>query len=101
MKHIKQKNMQKRGNGALPWPTPKQKVTLSMFNLIIFQGLEDDEKIKSVFPAVFMLSYYNRVSSNDYAQFVKEVKDGSLEKFGYQYEEDEEVSAHRCSIFRW
>ena len=61
--------------------------------IFYLQGLDDDDVIKSAFTSVFFIDYYNHPGTEEYQRFVRQVKNGSLEHFGYEYEEDEEVTA--------
>ncbi len=56
-----------------------------------FQGDAQDEMIKATYPSLFFLNYYNRDSSEEYARFIDNVRNGSAEHFQYYYAAEEEV----------
>ena len=60
--------------------------------LIDFQNDGSDVIAREAYRSLFFLSYYNRDTTEAYKEFIDNVKNVSLSKFGYLYGPQEEVT---------
>ncbi|XP_064629310.1 atrial natriuretic peptide receptor 3-like [Lineus longissimus] len=58
-----------------------------------------DEIAKSAYTAFFFIYYFNRDTSAEYDAFQRKVKEISLKKFGFTYEEDEMIPYPAANLY--